>query len=451
MLRRLALLFSSIVLAGGLAAGGAVLEMRELERGLPGEGQVARGVKVRGEAIPEGQQADAFVQRQADQILDRVITVKYGTARLGSFTLRELGAQADVQFTLTRLRPIGHRGGLVERARQARDAHEGRYDVPLPVQLDAVALAQRLVPLKEELDLAAQPARRRIDRESAKDEISRHEDGAYLDVYAATDALLEAALDGESEVDLEPFRWVPAATSEAVTGADVSTVVSSFETRFGGPPGRDRNIARAAKQLHGLVLMPGEVVSFNETVGPRTAENGFYSAPEIYKGEMREGIGGGSCQVASTLYAAAYFGGFDIVERQNHSRPSGYIRPGMDATVSFPVLDLRVKNPFDFPVVLSARAEKGMMRFELLGKEKRVDVALATQTAGILKYSRKLEKAHYLPEGEFRVKQKGKRGLAIKKLKTVKDLKTGEAKLEESRDVYPLEPPAADPAAAPPT
>ena len=96
--------------------------------------------------------------------------------------------------------------------------------------------------------------------------------------------------------------------------AAVTQVVSRFETRFGyvgGQQNRGGNILRAASQVDGLVLMPGQIVSFNEHVGPRSKENGFFPAPEIYKGEMREGIGGGTCQVAGTLHAAAFFGGLN--------------------------------------------------------------------------------------------------------------------------------------------
>ncbi|NUP05583.1 MAG: hypothetical protein HOW73_05935 [Polyangiaceae bacterium] len=440
MLLRFAPLLGSTLLAALLAGGGWYWEKHEVEavrNGLPEEGVAATGIRVDGEAIPSGVAYDDFVEARADEILDRKVTLAYQGTVLTTTTLRALGAEADVDFALASIESIAHEGNIYRRAAEARAAQRGRYDIALAVDVPVDALAEALAPYKETLDLAPIPARRLIDRSANKDEIVPHREGAYLDVYAATEAVLVAARAGDPNVELSPFRSMPTATKEAVTRAEVTTVVSSFETRFGGPPGRNRNIERAASQLNGLVLMPNDTVSFNDTVGPRSVDNGFFSAPEIYKGEMREGIGGGSCQVASTLYAAAFFGGFDIVERRNHSRPSGYIRPGMDATVSFPVLDLRIKNPYDFPVVLSAKVEPGMLRFEMLGKERRVEVELATETLAVLKYSRKLEKAAYVPAGEFKVKQKGKRGLSIKKVKTVKDLRTGEAHLEETRDTYP--------------
>ncbi|MBK8941580.1 MAG: VanW family protein [Polyangiaceae bacterium] len=440
MLRRAALLFGSMAIAAGLALGGRALDARAraaLEAELPAPGLGPTGLKIDGQRVPAGKPPRQVADERASELLDRRVTLLYDSRELAEVSLRELGATIDVEAVANAASTIGQRGGLLSRVGEARAARRGRYDLALHVELPIDALAQRLVPLKELLDVAPVPARRKVDREQGRDVVSEHKEGAYLDLYAAAEAVLTTARKGEERVELGPFRVVPAATRQSVEGADIATVVASFETRFGGPAGRDGNIRRAAGLLHGLVLMPNEAVSFNEAVGPRSVDNGFYSAPEIYKGEMREGIGGGSCQVASTLYAAAFFGGFEVVERRNHSRPSGYIRPGMDATVSFPVLDLRLKNPYDFPVVVSAKAEAGKLRFELLGKERRVDVSLATETLGILKYSRKLEKAPFLPAGEFRVKQKGKRGLSIKKLKTVKDLASGLVTVEETKDIYP--------------
>jgi vancomycin resistance protein YoaR len=224
-----------------------------------------------------------------------------------------------------------------------------------------------------------------------------------------------------------------------VAAIDVHEVVAKFETRFGylgGQAGRAQNVTRAASGMNGVVLMPGEVVSFNENVGARSLENGFAHAPEIYKGEMREGIGGGTCQVASTLHAAAFMGGIDIVERINHSRPSGYIRMGLDATVVYPTVDLKLRNPYDFPVVVRASTGRGLLVFELRGRERPVTVELTTATLGVESFKRKIEEDPILPEGKIVLKQKGIRGYRIKKFRAIHP-KDGEDRVEVTTDVYP--------------
>ncbi len=430
---RKALLASALAILTATAAGG-LFGHAHLASHLPAEGRAARGVEVDGHAVPSGADPRAFVEGLADARLDHPVQIRAGDASLGTITLRQLGASAAVDWTLERMMAVGRVGTWEERVLESMRVAEVGADVALPIEVPVERVAAILEPVREALDRRAKPARRR----GGADAVTPHEDGVYLDAYATADALLGAAARGDAAVEVASYRWVPAATADAARAAALPTVLARFETRFGGPPGRDKNIERAADRLDGLVLMPGETVSFNEVVGPRSTDNGFFPAPEIYKGEMRQGIGGGVCQVASTLYAAAFFGGLDVVDRQNHSRPSGYIRPGLDATVSYPVLDLRIKNPFSFPIVLTSQVEPGRLSFAVRGEEQPVSVELATETAGILKYGRKLERAA-LPEGEFRLKQRGKRGMVIRRTKTITRVASGERVVEESKDTYPAQ------------
>ncbi|NUO53343.1 MAG: hypothetical protein HOV80_31225 [Polyangiaceae bacterium] len=421
----------TLALLGGAAAVG----YQRAEALLPPEGRLAQGVKVDGAVVPEGASPEAFVEERAAGYLDRPIELLDGEQVLATTTMRALGGTADVEGATARAMKVARSGSWEERVSEAARARAHGVDVSLSFDLPADAIAEAVAALKEETDKAPHGARRLPDAEGG---VTPHEEGRYVDAYATAEAVLLAVRHGEKTAQIAHYRWVPAATSDAARSADVSQVLASFETRYGGPVGRDKNIARATKALNGIVLLPGETVSFNEEVGPRSSDNGFFPAPEIYKGESRLGIGGGSCQVASTLYAAAFFGGLEVMERRNHSRPSGYIRPGLDATVSYPVLDLRIRNNFSFPVVLSAKMEPGKLSFEVLGKERPATVALATETAGILKYSRKLERAA-LPEGEFKLKQKGKRGLVIKRKKTITLASTGQVTVEEDTDTYPAQ------------
>jgi hypothetical protein len=115
---------------------------------------------------------------------------------------------------------------------------------------------------------------------------------------------------------------------------------------------RTHNLEKAARAVDGVVLAPGETFSFNGRVGPRTEEAGFVEAKVIVTDGYVDGVGGGVCQVASTLYAASLFAGLEEVERHPHRFRVGYARLGLDATVDFGKKDLRVLNPFPFPVRL---------------------------------------------------------------------------------------------------
>jgi len=124
--------------------------------------------------------------------------------------------------------------------------------------------------------------------------------------------------------------------------------LGSFSTTLiGSLPARTDNIRLAARALDGTVLEPGEVLSFNARVGPRSAERGFQPAPVILREVRDVQIGGGVCQVASTLFDAALLAGLRAVERHRHSSPVDYVPLAQDATIAWGAKDLRLRNPLD--------------------------------------------------------------------------------------------------------
>jgi vancomycin resistance protein YoaR len=128
-----------------------------------------------------------------------------------------------------------------------------------------------------------------------------------------------------------------------------------------GNKNRSHNIAIAAKAISNFVVYPGEIFSFNQVVGKRTKEKGYLLASIIVRGELSEGIGGGICQVSSTLFNAVDSAGLQIVQRYSHSRNVPYVKPGRDATVSWDGPDLRFKNQYNQPILILAYSQGGSM------------------------------------------------------------------------------------------
>lgn len=432
------------------AAGGAYGAAREI---LPADGQVAKGVRIGGVEASAGS-AETIVESRARALLDRRLTLALGANVVLETTYAELGATIDTDGIAKRIASVGRDGEWLDRVVDALEARRGAINVPISIRLPIEPLAERLERLKEETDTSPRGAR--FDFATGKP--TADVPGRYVDLYAAASAIERAAQSTESRVVIPMFEISPRASSAVVATIDKSKVLATYSTRYGyvgGQAGRAQNVVRAAAGVDGVVLLPGEMMSFNDEVGPRSKENGFTTAPEIYKGEMREGIGGGTCQVASTLHAAAYLGGFDVVDRINHSRPSGYIPMGLDATVVYPHVDLKVRNPYPFPIVIHAIAEKGNLTMEIRGNGSTDAVEWTTATIGVSPYKRKIEEHAGLAEGKTIVKQKGIRGYRIRKTRIIRPL-NGEARVEEKTDVYPptfeifMVPPGTDPAALPP-
>ena len=124
----------------------------------------------------------------------------------------------------------------------------------------------------------------------------------------------------------------------------------------------------------------------NQVVGERSAERGYRYAPGISGGQIVDVLGGGICQVASSLYGAAFFSGLGLERQRPHSRPSGYVDMGLDATVVWPDVDLVLRNDFDFPVVLHMRVNQGKVSAEVLGPERPYEVAFEREVLQFTPY-----------------------------------------------------------------
>jgi hypothetical protein len=139
--------------------------------------------------------------------------------------------------------------------------------------------------------------------------------------------------------------------------------------------------------------------------------------------------------VASTFHAAAFLGGLDVIERLPHSRPSAYITMGLDATVVYPIVDLKIRNPYDFPVVVHSHVQANTVVFELFGKERPARVIFKREIVATRPYTRKVEEKKGLPRDRVVRKQHGIPGYKIKRTRMIA-FGDGRGRKEENVDVY---------------
>jgi vancomycin resistance protein YoaR len=169
--------------------------------------------------------------------------------------------------------------------------------------------------------------------------------GLEVDVPRTARAILAAAVSADRRIAKlavavsQPERSTADAKAMGITG-----VVGSYTTTYGGTPGRLHNVQRVAELIDGALIAPGAQFSFNGTTGERTAEKGFEEAPVIINGELQNGIGGGVCQVSTTVFNAAYEAGLQIDARTNHALYISHYPQGRDATVNYPDTDLKITN-----------------------------------------------------------------------------------------------------------
>ena len=207
------------------------------------------------------------------------------------------------------------------------------------------------------------------------------------------------------------------ALAPRVSAADLHAIdglLGSYSTGYANTATRGSNIGLAAQRINGTVIAPGEVFSYNRTVGPRLESAGFKQAPVILHGELVPGIGGGVCQVSSTLYNAVLLSGLQVVDRSHHAFPVHYLPAGRDATVADGSIDFQFRNSTDAPVCLTASARRGRLTFGLWGRKQ------PGRTYGIERENISTEPAQVdlqpdstLWAGARRVKTRGHNGIRV--------------------------------------
>jgi vancomycin resistance protein YoaR len=192
--------------------------------------------------------------------------------------------------------------------------------------------------------------------------------GRTLDVDAAREALAKAVFSSTGRnATVATTTTPPGRTTEAARAMGIDEVVGSYTTTYGGTPGRLHNVQLVAELIDGALVAPGARFSFNQTTGERNAAKGFESAPVIINGELESGIGGGVCQVSTTVFNAAFEAGLSIEKRTNHALYISHYPLGRDATVNYPDLDLVFRNDTDHWLLLRTFVSPGSLTVNLYG------------------------------------------------------------------------------------
>ncbi len=253
--------------------------------------------------------------------------------------------------------------------------------------------------------------------------------GETLDIQKYKEEILQRVSEGKSgTLELMPTPVAPKVLTKDVRNSVslLSEGVTAIATT--SEYGRNENIKIASAKINGKILEPGDRFSFNSVVGKRTIANGFKEAPEYAYGELVSGIGGGVCQVSSTIYIAAVTSGQEIVDRRKHSSPVNYTEKGQDATVSDNRIDFVFKNDSDSNIYITAHVEKVprtksrmqcvvRMYGQSLGES--VTLKLKSNVTEVLQpdpmpiYEKDTKAKHVTFTDETHVKQKAKEGSVV--------------------------------------
>ncbi|MEI6518915.1 MAG: VanW family protein, partial [bacterium] len=281
-------------------------------------------------------------------------------------------------------------------------------------------LDKEMLLLEDKYDFQPVNASVKFNAETKKMDIIPEKNGGKLDAKKAADLLeeqvMKPVLQGTEElpasIDL-PFEPVaPKVVGDMLKPVD--TVLGEYTTGFAtSSKNRCINVATGSASLNGLVVAPGEVVSFNKVVGPRTEEFGYKIAPVIINGELNQGLGGGMCQVSTTLYNAVLLANLEIVDRTHHSIPSHYVPLGLDATVVYGAKDFKFKNNTTDPIVVQTIVANRKVTMKILGKGPKPVVTIERTGITTGNYKIRTEKNAALAPGTKKILKKGSPGRGV--------------------------------------
>lgn len=191
--------------------------------------------------------------------------------------------------------------------------------------------------------------------------------GKELDIASTKESIYDAIKNKDyKSIDLKVNIKEPKISTEAVKS--VNTLLAEFSTKFSTKDSnRVTNVVLSAKATSDVLLMPGEEFSYNNLTGKRTTSNGYKDAPVIINGKLEQDVGGGVCQVSSTLFNSVLYSGLDVTSRRNHSLKSSYVSIGRDAMVSDGGSDFRFKNPYSHPVYIKNTVSNGVITSKIYG------------------------------------------------------------------------------------
>lgn len=296
-----------------------------------------------------------------------------------------------------------------------------------------------------------------IDIEKIYNEIKKDAQNAYisqepLEVHSHVNgvdfavSLKEAKniLEEQKEEYVIPLKiTIPEITLNDLGKEAFPQILGTFSTTYNtSNQNRITNLKLASEKIDGTIILPGETFSYNKVVGERTIAKGYKEAAVYAGGKVVDGIGGGICQLSSTLYNSVLYANLEITSRSNHRFLTSYVTAGRDATVSWGTIDFCFKNTRSYPIKITSEVKNGVVTTSIYGikEEKEYEVVIESKVTEVIPYSTKYVKDSTLKEDEEEIVQYGANGAKSETYKIVKYNGMVVSREQISSDIYsPLE------------
>ena len=332
----------------------------------------------------------------------------------------------------------GHDGVVAEYDTLIDDVKLAIQDIESPVDVEVKAKIDRA----KEVDIEA--LYKEVYKETKNAEVTS--DGKYIQeqIGVSFDKVSVAneyrALQKDGRMTIRLTKTQPEVTTKNLENVWFADVLATTKTNYNAANlNRSNNLQRAAENITNRILLPGEEFSYNKEVGERTVARGFKEAHVYSGGEVVDGMGGGICQISSTLYGSVLKADLEVTERKNHMFYPEYVEPGLDATVAWGSIDFKFKNNRSTPIKLVVSAKGGVATATIYGKKEKDEPTITLQSVKLETYqpSTKTVQDSTMLEGTSKVTQSPVLGYKAEAYKVYKNANGKEIKkVKVSTDTY---------------
>jgi len=372
-------------------------------------GEIQQGITING--VPVGglnlTEAAQKLESNLPFPVENTLEIKDGEKNY-QILLSDIDGKYDYLSTIGEALKYGKKGRLVNQLITVLRLRAEPANLSAKIAFSEEKLAQRIKNLQGEWEAPPKEAEVRMSNE--KVEIITEQTGYSLDFEKTMEQVRWALAGGSIHVAAVGRVLEPEITSGALEG--INALLAEYITTFDdSATNRSHNIALASAAVNGSLLKPGEIFSLNQRLGPRLAEAGYLKAPVIINNQLALDIGGGVCQIATTLYNAVLLSDLTVVERSSHGLPVNYVSPGRDATIAGNYLDLKFANNMDTPVYISSLVKAGTVTVRIFGVAKNNgSLVRISSEKSVIEPEVVIIQDKTLPEGETRVTSPGKAG-----------------------------------------
>lgn len=316
-------------------------------------------------------EAEKKVNDFVDELRERELSIRVDD-NIVSTKLGDLGYRHKMNDVIEQALDLGSVGNLIKRYKDLKDIAQGGINYQIEFTINENSIRELIATKLSEFNV--EPVNATISRSGGKMIYTDHILGKSVDIESTVSEVVNTILNSWNREDIVIDAYMedvtPVYTRDVVELCN--TLMGSFSTEYAdSAEGRAANLANGARLINNAVIYPGEVFSAYEYLAPFTGKNGYYVAGAYSKGKVIDSVGGGACQVTTTLYNAVLEAELEIVERQAHSMTISYVGLSRDAAIAGTYKDLKFKNNTDVPILIQAYTKGRKITFNIWGHETR--------------------------------------------------------------------------------